>query len=297
MHYSIHDFIHPEDQEARMHLEAIPGFQLLAKTLMKCYDEQVFHGMNMAQKIRLSGKQLPEIYKFIKLPVEKLGIAEPEFYLEMNPEPNAYTYGDTRVFVTVTSGLLEYLDEDETQAVIAHECGHIACRHTLYGTMARYLIDYGLSSLGIAGKAMYPAILALLYWNRRSEFSADRAAATVMGSSAPIVETMIRLAGGSQKITGHVDVELYAKQAEEFNDELDRSWWSKLLVNIQVMRMSHPFCAVRAREIRIWCNQDKFIRLCSGSSLMGDNNALQCSECKHSIEPHWKFCRNCGKKL
>jgi len=43
----------------------------------------------------------------------------------MNPLPNGYTFSDTRVFVTVTSGLPEYLDEDEVQAVIAHECGHI----------------------------------------------------------------------------------------------------------------------------------------------------------------------------
>lgn len=163
---------------------------------MKIYDERVFQGINMAQKIRISDKQLPEIYQYLKLPVEKLGIIEPELYLEMNPAPNAYTYGDTKIFITVTSGLIEYLDEDEIQAVFAHECGHIACRHTLYGTMARYLINYGLGSLGLAGKAMYPAVLALLYWYRRSEFSADRAAAVVMEDHKPLVETMIRLSGG-----------------------------------------------------------------------------------------------------
>lgn len=293
MAYSIHDFIHPEDRKARMHLESVPGFKQLAKTLMKVYDEQVFHGMNMAQKIRVSAEQLPEVYKYLELPIVKLGIAEPEFYLEMNPAPNAYTYGDTQVFVTVTSGLLEYLDEDEVQAVVAHECGHIVCRHTLYGTMARYLIKYGVGSLGLAGKAMLPAILALMYWYRRSEFSADRAAATVMGSESSVVETMIRLAGGPKSITGNVDIELYAQQADEFSDELDRSWWSKLLMGMQVAMMSHPFSAVRVREIRHWCGTDVFKHLCDGAEMAGP----VCAGCGRPIEESWKFCRLCGKEV
>lgn len=300
MKCSTYDFIHPEDRKARMHLESVPGFKQLAKTLMKIYDERVFQGVNMAQKIRISDKQLPEIYRYLKLPVERLGIIEPELYLEMNPAPNAYTYGDTKIFITVTSGLMEYLDEDEIQAVFAHECGHIACRHTLYGTMARYLINYGLGSLGLPGKAMYPAVLALLYWYRRSEFSADRAAAVVMEDHKPLLETLIRLSGGPKSVTQNVNIELYAQQAEAFNDELDRSWWSKVLMGMQVMMMSHPFSAVRAREIQHWCTQDEFKTICMGEESSAADSSQEyktCGSCGKSVDKTAKFCRFCGESL
>lgn len=80
--------------------------------------------MNMASTIRLSPTQFPEIYKHLPPICERLGIQEPEFYLEMNPTPNAYTAGDTRVFIVVTSSLVEMMDDEELDAILAHECGH-----------------------------------------------------------------------------------------------------------------------------------------------------------------------------
>ena len=130
------DYIHPEDEAARRNMEAIPGFAAAMKLFMRYYDEQIVHGMNMANKIRLSPTQLPEIYQKLPPICQRLSISEPEFYLEMDPYPNAYAMGDTRTMVTVTSGLLEYLTDEEVSSVIAHECGHIACRHMLYHTLS-----------------------------------------------------------------------------------------------------------------------------------------------------------------
>ena len=116
------DYIHPEDEAARRNMEAIPGFAAAMKLFMRYYDEQIVHGMNMANKIRLSPTQLPEIYQKLPPICQRLSISEPEFYLEMDPYPNAYAMGDTRTMVTVTSGLLEYLTDEEVSSVIAHEC-------------------------------------------------------------------------------------------------------------------------------------------------------------------------------
>jgi Zn-dependent protease with chaperone function len=186
------DFIHPEDEAARRNMEAIPGFAAAVKAFLKLGMEQYYHGINMASKIRLSEKQLPELYRKLPPICQKLNIVEPEFYLEMNPAPNAYTFGDSRIFLTITSGLVEYLTEEEVNAVIAHECGHIACRHVLYHTMAN-LIKAGADLFGLLGVLTTPIQLGLLYWSRRSELSADRAAAAAMGSAKPVIETMVRL--------------------------------------------------------------------------------------------------------
>ena len=57
------DYIHPEDEAARRNMEAIPGFAAAMKLFMRYYDEQIVHGMNMANKIRLSPTQLPEFIR------------------------------------------------------------------------------------------------------------------------------------------------------------------------------------------------------------------------------------------
>jgi Zn-dependent protease with chaperone function len=287
------DFIHPEDEAARRNLEAIPGFSSTLKGFLRLGYEQYYHGVNMASKIRLSKKQLPELYKRLPPICEKLQIAEPDFYLEMNPMPNAYTFGDTRIFLTVTSGLIEYLESDEVDAVLAHECGHIVCRHVLYHTMANF-ITQGVNALGFLGKLAMPVQLGLMYWSRRSELSADRAAASVMGSIEPVVNTMVRLSGGSKAITGNVDIDLYAAQADEYNTLKEKNW-DKILQNYAIMWQNHPFAAVRVKEIRKWGHTDGFKTI--SRVLTEGGNSTICKYCKAKLEPNWKFCKNCGTKL
>jgi hypothetical protein len=103
------DFIHPEGQAALENLQAIPLFAACVKAFMKIVPEQLLYGVNMAQKIRPGPDQLPDLYQHLPLLCATLGIAEPELYLEMYPMPNAYTYGDMRVSITVTSGWVVHL--------------------------------------------------------------------------------------------------------------------------------------------------------------------------------------------
>lgn len=285
------DFIHPEDDAARRNLEAIPGFSTAVKGFLRLGHEQYFHGINMASKIRLSENQLPVLYNRLIPICLKLSIAEPEFYLEMNPMPNAYTFGDTRVFLTITSGLVEYLDDDELNAVIAHECGHIACRHVLYHTMAGMIMK-GANSLGFLGNLAMPIQLGLLYWSRRSELSADRAAAVVMGSVAPVVETMVRLSGGSKEITAEVNTDLYAAQAEAYEALKEKSW-DRVLQTYAIMWQSHPFAAIRVNEIKKWGVSEQFRRI----SLAIQEGGNKCIKCGNPISCDWKFCKNCGQSL
>jgi len=288
------DFIHPEDDSARLQLEAIPGFQTVVKAFLKIGLEQQLHGISMASKIRLGPEQLPELYAKLPPVCKKLKIPEPEFYLEMSSMPNAYTSGDSRVFLTVTSRLVEDLDDAELNAVIAHECGHIVCRHVLYHTMANLLLMGGASFLGVVDSLLTPVKLALCYWHRLSEFSADRAAAAVFGDANPVVTTMIRLSGGPKTLTGKVNIDAYIAQAEAY-DKLLESGWDKLLQGLVVLNADHPFPAVRAREIRKWAASEEFERL--SRIVRRGGEAFACPKCKVSCEAAWKFCESCGEKF
>ena len=164
------EFIHPEDEAALRQLESIPGFPALVKKIMALGFEQLQYGLNMATAIRLSPTQLPKLYNHLPPICKRLGIAEPEFYLQMDPVPNAWTFGDTKIYITITSGLVELLNDEELDAVIAHECGHILCRHVLYHSIANYLL-LGADSLGILGSLATPVRFAIYYWQRKSELS------------------------------------------------------------------------------------------------------------------------------
>ena len=247
-------FIHPEDRDALEKLKAVPLLDSAVKKYMQVFTEDMFRGINMASKIRLGPSQLPEIHSLLRETCETLQIPEPEFYLEMDPVPNAYTYGDTKPFVVVNSGIVDLLSTEELKAVIAHECGHILCRHVLYHTMADLIASAGggiggLFGLGIVSE---PLQWALTYWSRRSEFSADRVAAHVVGDADVVARTMMRLAGGGTRITGRVDMDQFVRQAADSQKCMKDSDKSKFLQNWMIKDLTHPYPAVRAAEVKKW---------------------------------------------
>jgi serine/threonine protein kinase len=289
------NYIHPEDKAALDNLTAIPLFSTCVKEFMKIFTEKRIYGLNMAQKIRLGPRQLPEIYNQLPPVCDLLNIAEPEFYLEMNPIPNAYAHGDTQVFLTITSGLLEALEAEEIKAIIAHECGHIACRHMLYHTMASMMIQYGAKIFGPLAAMATPVWLGLLHWRRRSELSADRAAAVVMEGAGPVVNAIIRLAGGPKSITAGVNFEEYLKQADAYDRLLEESQWQMFLQGMAVLDEDHPFLAVRAREVWSWCGSEPFQRILKARQEGG--TVSRCSNCGRTAGEDWTFCKYCGTKM
>ena len=283
------DFIHPEDEAALRQMEAIPGFPQLVKKILAVGIEQMVYGVNMASSIRLSEKQLPDIYRHLPPMCEKLGIPEPEFYLQIDPNPNAWTSGDTRIWITVTSGLVEMMSDEELDAIIAHECGHILCRHVLYHTLAQWM-SQGLSLDGLLDKLTIPAKFALLYWQRKSELSADRVSAFVT-SPQTVAQVMARLSGGSQRITKDINLQEWALQAEKYNEIRNENAWNKTLQLAVTASLSHPFAAVRVSEILKWGDSQQYRTLAARQEAISQN---VCPNCNRHIEPTWKYCKHCG---
>lgn len=292
MNVSYKDFIHPQDDAARRQLEVVPGFNIVTRCFVKFGLEKFLHGYFMANHIRLSKTQLPEIYNLLPPIAEKFGIEEPEFYLQMDPNPNAYTSGDEQRFIVVTSGLLEHItDEKERQSIIAHECGHIVCRHIFYMTMARMLTVLG-SSVGVPSALIAPIELAFKYWARRSELSADRASAVYLGESTPALQALLRITGGPEQFTRDLNVEEYAAQAQAYYALQADSKWHKVLQSYAVMNLDHPFSAVRIQELIRWCGTDKYRNLCK--SWLNGLDMVACRKCGKPVSKNDRFCCYCG---
>jgi len=247
-------FIHPDDKAALEKLKAIPLLDSVVRQYLKYFTEDMLHGINMASKIKLGPNQLPEIYGVLVDVCAKLEIPFPEFYLEMDPQPNAYTCGDTNPFVVINSGIVDLLRPEELKGVIAHECGHILCHHVLYHMLAEFILNAGggVASIFGVGLVTEPLKWALTYWVRRSEFSADRVAAYVTGDADVVARTMMRLAGGGSRITASVNMDEFMKQASEYNRFIKDSDKSSFLQNWMIKDLDHPYPAIRAAEVVNW---------------------------------------------
>lgn len=288
------DFIHPEDAAALRQMERIPGFAALVKKILAIGIENLQYGLNMASSIRLSEKQLPKLYKHLPPICQRLGIPEPEFYLQMSPVPNAWTSGDTRIYITVTSSLVEMMNDEELDAIIAHECGHILCRHVLYHTVAQW-IGSGLANLGLLGTLATPVQYALCYWSRKSELSADRAA-SIITSPEVVASTMARLSGGPMSLTSQINLQEWALQADEYDKIQNNGLWNKTLQLSVIAGLDHPFSAVRVREILKWGDSEQYRMIKKGGTTVNPSGNT-CPQCGCIVGDNWRFCRNCGNQL
>lgn len=239
------EFIHPEDAAALKALKAIPMLSTIVKKVMDVGAEQLQTGLNMASKVKLSPTQLPRLYNILPPICERLEIKEPEFYLEMNPAPNAYAFGDTQTAITITSALVDMMSEDELIGVVAHECGHIACRHMLYHTLAQVIANAS-GMFETLAKLAVPIHYALMYWQRKSELSCDRAAAYMVGPKAT-ASMLARLAGGPKSITSELNLEELAIPIPTLIGQ--KAWREERVNNINA--------AIKALVVAINAERDK----------------------------------------
>ncbi len=102
-------------------LKAIPGFSQVMKAFMKIWDEKVARIKNMSMNLQLSEKQMEKYYNMLLPICEKLEIDVPELYVTLDVTANACTWGDTKPYIVVNSGLFEFLiiaEDGEKQGII-----------------------------------------------------------------------------------------------------------------------------------------------------------------------------------
>lgn len=264
-------FIHPDDALTLRQLQQIPILPKVVDWYMKNGIEEVSWIRNTSYCVRLSETQFPAIYKRLPPICEKFGIAVPEFYLDMDPMPNAWTSGNNRIYITITWGLIKHFKDDEIDAVLAHECGHIVCQHTFYQAIANELI--GLASLSedeglfgglissIGSIAMTPLRRACLSWQRKSELSADRAASIFCGEET-FVRTMALLARIPRTVLKDMDLMQWARQGQELSEYQEQGVVKKALTMISgINENTHPAEVIRAYEFCRWRKSPEYDRM------------------------------------
>lgn len=258
------DFMHPWDQQATDALRKVPGFQTLTRKVMEFGLERIFYLQNVADNVRVTNKMFPKLHRYLQWGSKILGVPEPEMYVNMDPVPNAYTYGHTRPFIVMTSGLIDMLDEEERFYVIGHELGHIKSEHVLYTVVAENIstiIDViGQATLGIGSLLGTGLALPLYDWYRKAELSADRAALLCVQDRDVATRTFMKLAGGASKLIEDMDQDEFLRQIRAYEDADDSNLNRAYKFFLTAFR-THPFPIMRAKHLDSWVNEGGFDRL------------------------------------
>jgi Zn-dependent protease with chaperone function len=297
--FNVNDFLHPLDMAARGHLEGIPLLQSATKKYLGAVRDRRHRQYLLCSAIRLGPTQLPDIYRMLPPICDAFGIPEPELYL-MGGEANAYTTGHTQPAIVISNLLLEALAEDEIQAVLAHECGHILAEHTLYRQMAQAMLAFGqagASATGIgstvAGLASAQIRNALLNWYRKSELTADRAAVAYLRGPEPMQRALFPLMGVPKWMPAEISFTAFVQQAAEF-DELSESKWDRFLARGLESGFTHPAPALRIKELGEWADSSAFRHLLGIAEAGQLDGRVGCAQCGYELASDWRFCKRCG---
>lgn len=178
-------------------------------------------------------EQLPRLYEVMERLVAKAGIPMPKLYVIPQPAPNAFATGrnPSHASVAVTAGLMELMNDDELEGVIAHELSHVrnydilitsiaatlAGAITMIASMGRWAMIFGgfgssrdnrngggLAALLMLIVAPIAALLIQLGISRQREFSADASGAKMVGHPYGLISALEKLGAYNKRIPMNV---------------------------------------------------------------------------------------------
>ncbi|MCU1333599.1 MAG: peptidase Ste24p [Candidatus Angelobacter sp.] len=119
----------------------ILGFLIAGVTNFVSYffSDKIALAMYRAQPV--TREQLPRLYAVVERLTQKTGLPMPKLYVIPTDSPNAFATGrnPNHASVAVTQGILQLLDDEELEGVLAHELGHVRNRDILTSSIAATL--------------------------------------------------------------------------------------------------------------------------------------------------------------
>jgi Zn-dependent protease with chaperone function len=249
------DFRHPNDARATDALAKVPGLDKVLAKILEYGLERLYYVDNVASNLRVTPRMFGRLHRSLTWACKILDVPEPELYVTVDSEANAFTYGHTKPFITLTSGLVDLLSDEELFFVIGHEVGHIKSGHVLYGTMARNIAAVvsliGQATFGLGALLGQGLVIALYEWYRCAELTADRAALLCVQDIEPARDTFMKLAGGVTRLAGEMDRDEFLRQVQAY-EEVDRSTLDKAYKILLTLYRTHPFALQRAKALDTW---------------------------------------------
>jgi heat shock protein HtpX len=171
----------------------------------------------------ISKDEAPRLYEVMERLAAKSNLPMPKMYLIPQAAPNAFATGrnPSHASVAVTQGLLELMDDEELEGVIAHELSHVRNYDILTSSIAAtiagaitWLARMGFwfgggtdreRSSGLTGILMLilapiAALLLQLGISRQREYQADASGAQMVGHPYGLIRALEKLGAYNQRI-------------------------------------------------------------------------------------------------
>ncbi len=198
-----------------------------------------FSGYFFSEKIALmtynaqpvTPEENTEVYRRVEPIVrgltQRMGLPMPKLWLIPDPSPNAFATGrnPTHASVAFTAGVLQLMNDNEIEGVVAHELGHVLHRDILISSIAAMIaaaITFlarmsmwfgmgggdrdddrrggGIGAIFMMILAPIAAMLIQMAISRSREYDADAASAKYVGSPYPLINGLQKLDGWSKRI-------------------------------------------------------------------------------------------------
>jgi len=189
------------------------------------FSDKIALSMTGAQPV--DREYAPELHGIVEKLAKTAGLPMPRIYITPSPQPNAFATGRNpqHAAVAVTQGLLNILNKEELEGVLAHELAHIKNRDVLISTVAAVMAGVittvanwaqwalmfggagsddedggGLAALPLIILGPLAAMLVQMAVSRSREYIADSTGAEIAGSSSGLANALLKLHQGSRMI-------------------------------------------------------------------------------------------------
>ena len=201
-------------------------FALVMNLFTYWFSDRIVLAMYRAQEVDQATS--PMLYGVVKRLAERGNMPMPRVYVIPQAQPNAFATGRNpqHAAVAATEGLLQTMDEQELEGVIAHELSHVGNRDILIGTIAATLAgavmilarmaqfaaifggggrddDRNGGGLGYIFVAIFGAIAAMLIQmaiSRSREYQADASGAKLSGNPMGLAHALARLQQNAERV-------------------------------------------------------------------------------------------------
>jgi heat shock protein HtpX len=170
-------------------------------------------------------EQLPRLYQVMERLAAKARIPVPALYVVPDAAPNAFATGrgPNHASVAVTEGLLQIMNDDELEGVIAHELSHVRNYDILTSSIAAtiaaavtFLSRFGMffgggsrdderegggfAAILMIFLAPFAAFLLQLFLSRTREYAADETGVRMVGYPNGLISALEKLGAYNKRI-------------------------------------------------------------------------------------------------
>jgi heat shock protein HtpX len=247
-------------------------FSLLMSVISYWFSDKIVIAMAGAREVKR--EEMPELYEIMEKLAREANLPMPRLFIVPEMAPNAFATGRNpkHAVVAVTAGLLEKLNSEELEGVLAHELSHIGNRDMLVSTVAVVLAGFisilsdmlmrsmfwggirhrdsegrggnGLMILGLIVAFLAPigAMLLQLAISRKREFLADASGAILTKKPENLANALIKIAGDKTPMIRTNTATAHLWLADPFKNKNALGGWYHLF-------MTHPPVEERVKAL------------------------------------------------